>query len=825
MRLLAFLLLPSLALAQTGAIDRAPLPSRGVTLPPTGVALVDEATSLSLNPAGLGYVGGSQLFYLHERNLVRDGVGDGVFLATRLLGLGLGGAMEWVRGRAEPDYRKTSLGLSLGSRTLQLGGAWHDFSSDDGDLDDVSSFDLGLTARPARGLSLAAVVRDVNAPEAGGVELKRQYNLGLGLRPMGERYTLGVDWLFSEGAFRQGQATYTLNAEVIPGLRLGAGVSHGFVSGVPLALQVAATVDTSGVGLTYAAGRTEGGTDHVVALRLSSESYRGLRPPGGVVTMLDLNDMLAGGTSPLLALLGASGTDPYLRLTRWLDLAAKDERLSGVVLKMEGLPGVDWGKAEELRQAMLRLRASGKRVMAVLLSADDRGYFIASAADRIYAVPEAMLPINGLVAHLQTVGGTMQKLGVHWDVARVGQYKTAPEQLTLTEPSEAARETVNAYLDTQVAWYMNGVAQGRKHPPERLRELWATGLATARQAHSLGFLDGVILPTELDAKVTELVPGGRFSTTYAPRNEREGRWGRRRRVAVVPVLGTISGGRSREDPLGFSQIAGAETVVRALERAQGDPSVVAIVLRVDSGGGDVLASHLMYQAVLEAAKHKPVIASMGDVAASGGYYAAMGAHEVLALAPTITGSIGVFYIKPALQPLLGGMLGIHQESLPRAPLADMFGMWRPWTPQEQAAAQAWVDASYDVFITEVAARRKLDKTKVDAVARGRVWSGQDALARGLVDRLGGLPEAIDAARQRAGVAPDEDLDVVILGEARGFFSGLGGEPGVRAALSLLPEPPPALPEPLRALARSAGLNLELLQPGMKAMMPFTLAVD
>jgi protease-4 len=450
---------------------------------------------------------------------------------------------------------------------------------------------------------------------------------------------------------------------------------------------------------------------------------------------------------------------------------------------------------------------------------------VASAADRVYAVPESMLPINGLSAHLNTLGGTMQKLGVHWDVARVGKYKSATEQVANTEPSEAWRESVNAYLDTQVALYEKGVTQSRKQSPERLRQLWATGLATAKQVHELGFLDGVILPTELDAKVKELVPGGRFSTTYAPRDEREGRWGRRRRIAVVPVLGTISGGRSREDPLGFSRIAGAETVIRALERAQSDASVVAIVVRVDSGGGEVLASHLMYQAVMEAAKHKPVIASMGDLAASGGYYAAMGAHEVLALPPTLTGSIGVYYIKPALQGLLGGVLGVSQESLLRAPLADMFDTWRQWTPEEQTAAQAWVDASYDIFITEVAARRKMDKAKVDEVARGRVWSGQDALARGLVDRLGGLPEAVDAARQRAGVPADEDLDVVVLGEARGFFSALGGEPGVRAALSLLPEPPPAIPEPLRALARSAGLNLELLQPGMKAMLPFTLTVD
>ncbi len=824
MRLLALLLLPSLALAQTSVIRQPALPSRGVTLPPTGAALVDEATSLALNPAGLGFVNGSQLFYLHERNLVHDGLADGVFLGTRFLGMGLGGSMEWIRGRATPDYRRTSLGLALGTRTLQLGGSWHSYASSNRDIDALDTFDIGLSARPLRALSLGAVVRDVNAPSEGAVALKRQYNLGLGVRPLDERYTLGVDWLFSEGAFRQGQATYTLNAEVIPGLRLGAGVSHGFTAGVPIALQVAATVDTSHLGLTYAAGGTNAGLNHVVGVRLSSETYRSIVPRGGVVTMLDLNDALRGGASPVLSWLGVSEADPYLRLTRWLDLATQDERLAGVVVKMESLPGVNWGKAEELRQALLRLRASGKRVMAVVLSTDDLGYFIASAADRVYALQDSLLYINGLSAHLSSYGGTMEKLGVHWDVARVGRFKTAPEQLTRDAASDAALESTNAYLDTEVALYEKAVQEGRKVPVERLHALWAKGLPHAKDAVALGLMDGVIATPDLDKKVAELIPGGRFSTTYAPRDERDGRWGRRRRIAVVPIIGDITGGRSREDPLGFSRIAGAETVIRGLKEAQSDPSVVGIIVRVDSGGGEVLASHLMYEAVVEATKHKPVIASMGDYAASGGYYAAVGAHEVLALPTTLTGSIGVFYIKPALEGLLGGLLGVQQQSLSRAPMADILDLWRPWTPEEQEAAQVWADVAYDNFITEVALRRKMDKAKVDEVARGRVWSGQDALARGLVDRMGGLLEAVDAARMRAGISPSEELDLVVMGEARGFLSGLGGEPGVRAALSLLPAREPALPESLQALARSAGLSTTLLQPGLKAMMPFQLTV-
>ncbi len=821
------LLLPSLALAQAPVILRPLVGSRGVTLPPEATALVDEATALSLNPAGLRFVGPAQLFYVHERNRARDQIGNGLFTGATLLGVvGTGFGMEWIRNRAEPDYRRTSFGFALGADTLALGATYHAFASaQDEDLDRLSSWDLGLSARPWRALAYSFVARDINAPTQGARTLPRSFELGLGLRPFGERYTLGVDYLFRRlSALDEGRLSYALKTRPWAGVGLSAGLSHGLRGGEELVFQVAATLDTSNFGLTYAGGRADAGMDHLVAVRLSSEDYRGLRVSDGRVTMVDLNDELAGGVNPALALFGFSEADPYLRLMRFLDLATRDPELRGVVLKVEGLGGVDWGRAEELRQAVLRLRAQGKRVMAVLMSCDDRGYLVASAADQIFAMPQSSLFINGLSASVLSVGGTMEKLGVSWDVARVGEYKTAPEQLTRTEMSEAERETVNALLDTEVAWYEEAVTRERKLPPGRLREAWAKGLLSPGQAQELGLIDGVIQSQdEVDEKVRELAPGARYAEDYSPRGEREERWGRRRRIAIIPVLGAIAGGRSREDPLGSTRIAGAETVVLALQRAQEDPSVVAIVLRVDSGGGDVLASDLMYRAALEARQHKPVIASMGDVAASGGYYVSIGADEILANPTTITGSIGVFYLKPALEGLLGDKLGMNQESLPRAPLADLLDSWRPWTPEEQAAVQAWVDRTYDDFITYVAEARKLEKAQVDAVARGRVWSGKDAHARGLVDRLGGFIEAVEAARTRAKVAPSEELDLVVYGEPVGLLSSLGGEPNVLTRL--LPEPPaPALPPGLRGVLGQVGQASGWLEPGLKAQLPFSLTV-
>jgi protease-4 len=818
-------LYPSLVLAQTGLIVQPAVPPRGVTLPTTSAALVDEATAIALNPASLRLVGPGQLTYLHERNLARDQVADGLFLGTSLLGgLGVGFSLEWMRGRGLPDYRKTSFGLALGAGALSLGVGYHDISSADAALSRLSGFDLGLTLRPSRYVSVGAVVRDVNAPRQGSVLLPRVYNLAVGMRPLGERVTLGVDYAAPEGGWSTGQLSYTARATVIPGLSLGAGLSHGLGPARPLAVQVSATLDSSHWGLTYAAGGVQGGgTDHVVAVRLSSQKYAAPRIGGGKVALLDLDDRLVARGGIGLSLLGGLGSDPYLELMQWLDAATRDERLEGVVLKVSNLPGVDWAKADELHHAILRLRAAGKRVMAVLYQVDDRSYLVSTAADEVYALSASSLLVNGLSAQVRYLGGTMEKLGVSWDVARVGDYKTAPEQLTRRDLSPAQRETLEAFLDTQTAYDVDMVTKARRLTPERLREAWAEGILTARRAQELGLVDRVLSPEEFDTRLEALVPGARYDARYSPRDERDPRWSARRRIAVVPVLGTIVGGKSRQSPLGGELSVGAETVVLALERAQRDPSVAAIVVRVDSGGGEVLASDLMYRAVLEAKKHKPVIASMGDVAASGGYYAAMGADEVWASPTTLTGSIGVFFMKPALRGLLGDKLGVSEETLGRAPMPDLVNLWRPWTEPERKAMQSWVDSAYDDFITQVSLSRKLDKARVDTLARGRVWTGTAARERGLVDELGGLMEAVEAARKRAGVPADEEVELKVMGDARGFFSALGGEPGVSAAL--LPAPEPLLPPSVRALVREAGLESPwMLEPGLKAVQPYTLTV-
>lgn len=816
-RLACLLLLPATALAQTSAVFHED-PSRGATLPPTSAALADEATAISVNPAGLSLLGGAQLIYLHDQSVSRHAAVDGVYLGDTFFELlGAGFSLEWVHGDASLDYRKTAYALSLGPKLISLGASFNIYSSgESADLDGLTSFDLGVTGRPSRHFSFGVTVRNIDDTQRGAVALERQYDLAIGLRPFGERFSLGVDYLISEQAgIGEGRFTYTLLAQLVRGVSLSAGVSHGLHASDELFFQVAATVDTSHLGLTYAAGGAPAGFDHVVQLRLSEAKYPALSIGEGKVALLDLSAALSEDRSFMSTLLGTKREDPFLSLTRTLDEARRDPELRALVVKVDqGELGL--GKAEELRLALGSLQKAGKKVIAVVLSASDVEYLAISGADHLYAVPGANLIVDGLAATSTFLGGSMEKFGVHWDVARVGAYKNAPDLFTRKEMSSEQRASVEAYLDTNMAAFEQAVTAGRHLSEEQLRAALDEGLKSPARAREVGLIDEVLTAEELDERLKKLQPGARLEREYPEKKQRDPRWGERRKVAIIPVIGNISGGKNREDPFDLAKIAGAQSILSALERASEDPQVVAIVLRVDSGGGDTLASDLIYRAVLEAKKKKPVVASMGDVAASGGYYVAMGADEVLALPTTITGSIGVFFIKPSLKGL-GEKLGANQETIRRGELAGMLNLWNPWTEAEKASAQKWVDAFYDEFITEVGKARKLPKEKVDELARGRVWSGTAAKERSLIDGFGGLLDAVAAARKRAGVSPTEELELdTYSGGGSGlFFSG--------SSASLLSAP--ALPPSLAALSRKLSVPLELcMPPRALSLMEFQLEV-
>lgn len=817
-------LLASSALAQTATVGTSD-PSRGTTLLPGSSAWSDEATSLVYNPAGLGRVGRLNGWYVHERSNVRPQDNDGLWLATSFGDVvGLGVSFQWLRPAAGLglERAKSSLGFSVGPQLFSVGATINWFTSSN--VQWVTSLDVGVQSRPLRWLSLGAFVRNLNEPRASLLNLTtsfgREWTLGVGVRPFGERLTVGVDWIAPETTpLGRSRMQYTVQATVVRGVRLLAGFSHSFTPGDPLFFHGGLGLDLENLGYTQGVAYGNGQANWQFAARFSLDKY-GSVIPQQKLAVISLSDLGSNSGTTVGALLGLATEDRYVRFLRFLERAAKDPELKGVVLKVEG-SGIGLARADEVREAIVKLRAAGKKVFAYVLSASDVEYLMISACDGIYAAPEAMLLIDGLRSSVTFFGGTAKKYGVDVDVARVGAYKSFPEQFTRQDMSDPQRETINAYLDANVKTVAARIKDGRGLEAAAWQASLDEGLKPAKRAVELRQIDAVMTPQQFDELIQQQLPGVRVARDYKPFDTRDERWGKQKSIAVIPVLGNIAGGKNQTTPFTGDLVAGAQTFIEAIGQAAEDSSVAAIVVRVDSGGGDGLASDLMYRAVLEAKKKKPVIASMGDVAASGGYYVAMGADEIVASPTTLTGSIGVFFAKPAIKKLAEDF-GATQISLQRGKLAGITDTFDPWTPEQKVAAQKWIDDFYDSFITEVASSRKMPKEAVDAVARGRVWSGEDAKARGLVDQLGGLMDAIARAKEKSGVK--EELAIEVVQTSPGIIPALLGAVAPNAVLEL-PVASPQLPPGLQALAQQLGSAAWLLEsPRVQARLEYSIDV-
>jgi protease-4 len=818
-------LLTSSLLAQTAAVGNTDL-SRGTNLLPNSVAFTDEATSLAYNPAGLGRVGTFNGWYVHEQANVRRQVNDGFWLATSIGNLvGLGVSFEWLRDTSTTERRKSSFGFSAGPQTFSLGATINWFNG--GRANNRATIDLGFQSRPLRWLSLGGLVRNVNQqilePAFTGVvptpelALAREYSLGIGLRPFKEYVTLGVDWVVNERApFATSRMQYTLQVKPVKGLRLLGGFSHAFAAGEPLYVHAGVGLDLDNVGYTQGVAYADGRLNWQFAGRFSLDNEPSLLPKKklAVVSLSDLGGAPGGLT--IGSLLGIGSEDRYLRFLRYLDRAARDSELEGIVLKVEGA-GVGLARADEVREAIVKLRLAGKKVFAYVLNAGDPEYLMISACDGIYAAPEAMLQIDGLRSSITFLGGTAKRFGVDVEVARVGAYKNFPDQFTRSDMSDEQRETIEAYLDTNQRQIARRIEEGRKIAPAAWQTAVDEGITPPRRALELKQLDGVFTPKQFEEHLQAQLPGVSVARGYRPFDVRDVRWGVEKAIAVIPVLGSISGGKNSSTPLTGDLIAGAESFIEALGTAADDPAIAAIVIRVDSGGGDGLAADLMYRAVLEAKKKKPVIASMGDAAASGGYYVAMGADEIVASPTTLTGSIGVFYVKPTVK-RLAEELGANTVSINRGKLAGMTDPMEPWSPEQRKAAQRWIDDFYDTFISEVASSRKMTKEAVDAVARGRVWSGEDAKAKGLVDHLGGLMDAVAIAQLKSGTTSETPISI--------YQGSVGLLPTLLGSSVLeLELPSQKLPVGLQTLAEQMGRHAWILEsPRVQARLEYTVEI-
>jgi len=465
---------------------------------------------------------------------------------------------------------------------------------------------------------------------------------------------------------------------------------------------------------------------------------------------------------------GGRGTELRALIDRLRALAEQDH-LTGVVLRVEPI-AVSLPDAVELRAAFRDLQNAGKRIVCHAENATNASYMVLSACDRIGLAPIGDVAITGPAAMPIHVKPLLDKLGIEADFLHVGAYKGAAEPLTRDAPSKEMEETLGAILDRRYQTMVELIAAGRKLDPQAVQRLIDTGLFVSEEAKAAKLVDDVAgfeafrdqatagapwVVLDLDptkgSPLATMLRVSRFLGAVPPDRPLTDH------VAVVYALGDIVGGGD-EGVLGARQQIASHTLVAALRTLAIDDTVKAVVMRIDSGGGSAQASELIWRAVAELKARKPVIVSMSDVAASGGYYIAAGATKIFALPDTLTGSIGVVGGKLAPQGALT-KLGVNVFPMGRGKHATINASLAPWSDDERRTIQATMETVYRVFVGRVAEGRHKTPAQIQAIAQGRVWTGSKAKELGLVDELGGLDAALDAARGLAKVDAATPLEI------------------------------------------------------------------
>ncbi len=488
-------------------------------------------------------------------------------------------------------------------------------------------------------------------------------------------------------------------------------------------------------------------------------------PPAGI-----MGEVMGGKPETLQRVLGN------------LEKAAIDKRIDGVILKISATNGAGRAMLEEMRGAIKKVRAEGKKVYAYTDSMDREVFYLAAACDMICAPPPANVSFLGMGAGSQHVKNALDKLGIKANIHQIREYKSAAEMITRANSSPEARENKAWLLDEFWSMMAQAFKEDRGLTEEKIVEIMKFALFTAPEAKTAGLVDTVLYWDELET----MLKGGEkelrtvSQATYAGvKPEKLGLKGSKT-IAVVHANGMIGGRKSKIDPM-FGVMMGHESVIAELRRAKKDKNVAAIVFRVDSRGGEGLASDLIAREVGLVSMEKPVVASMVDVAASGGYYIAYRASKLVADPMTITGSIGSISMKFNMKGLYD-KLGITYDFVEKGPNALLYSDYADFTPEQRKRFEENHWAGFDMWLRDVAEHRKMSYEEATKLALGRVWTGRQAKANGLVDELGGLDKAIEIAKDLAKIPADQKVTVAHYPKKKGLLQALlAGEGGGLAA--------------------------------------------
>jgi protease-4 len=516
--------------------------------------------------------------------------------------------------------------------------------------------------------------------------------------------------------------------------------------------------------------------------------------PVAIVAHIKLTGVLDETPTTIDPLLGIQPENFKSKLER-IQAAKKDDKVKALYLQIEGV-GIGWGKFHDLQAVLRDFRQSGKKIYAALDEGTTMDYLIAAACDEVVMPEGGWLLLTGLRAEMSFYKDLFEKIGLKADMLQMGDFKGAAEPYTRNSMSPELRRQLELVLDDYYDYLIGLIAQARQHKgltPEKVKQLLDEGPFTARQALRAGLIDRVAYADQFEdaikadlkaAKLTIQKDYGKkkakdidlsnpFALLKLLSTPKEPKLSSKPKVAVIYATGVIVPGKGGGSLFG-GQECGATTIIEAIRKAEAEPTVKALVLRVDSPGGSALASDLIWNAVVRC--KKPVIASMSDTAASGGYYISMGCRTIYAEPGTLTGSIGVVGGKF----VTGGtweLVGVKTEVINRGRNAGILSPNAPFTDAERKVMTALMQEIYDQFLDKALAGRKragktMSRADLEKLAGGRIWTGRQAKANGLIDELGTLDDAIKAAKQMAGLGADEEVELYILPKPRTFLDTL-----------------------------------------------------
>lgn len=751
------MLLKSTSVALAGSLALLPAPALAVdplfnplelgTL--SSAAGLEDASALAVNTAALAFQRSSELYFGRSLNGLDQ---------TSLFLTGGGGGFAWQQFRTADmrflnTYRFGGSFEAFGG--LAFGGSFNYLQFLDGQGGNSPDFGVSALYRPNPWVAAGLAVHHLNQPAVepalgttGASVLRRQYRPGIAIRPGTDRVTLSLDGAWNEGDPIGAIAPWAgVQLEPIDGLLVRGLVNQNLNYSVGLGLRFGQV----GTGfMTGVTGPRFAGSDVAYFTSSDLEDRRAVRMGASRMAYIRLEGDLLDIPQSLFEL----RQDYYpgvLHLTRRIAEAKKDPKVTGLVLDLRGV-SAGMAKLQELRDAVLDFKASGKPTIAYVTDATMGEYYLATAMDKIYQHPAGSVDLKGLAMTTPFFRGFFDKIGVQPQFVGIGKYKSAPEQFMRKDLSDPAKEQEEALLEDAYGQIVDAIAKSRRLSKDEVKAIVAKGMVTPVAAKERRLVDDVVYPDQ----VPGLVEKG-AANTYHLAEFKPTTWGLPDKLAIVVIDGGITRGESDGGNLIDGTTSGSATVTRALREIRKDGSVKAVVIRVDSPGGDAVASDEIGREIdLIRLENKPVIISMGDVAASGGYWVAANGTRIYAEPGTITGSIGVFSGHFAFKGLID-KLGITTETIKRGEHADMDSGVRPWTEAEQAMIRDHARYTYVQFLERVSKGRRMATSRVDELAQGRVWSGQRALDNGLVDKFGGLEAAIADARDQGKLDPERSV--------------------------------------------------------------------